>query len=76
MDDLEPLILTDAEIAQITGKKRRACQASWLSENGFRFVARADGSLVISRRHFEYVMGEALDRMFIGFPEPDFDSLN
>ena len=76
MNDLEPLILTDTEIAQITGKKRRDHQAAWLAENGFKFLTRADGSPVVSRRHFEFVMGDKLDRMFIGFPEPDFDALN
>lgn len=76
MNDLEPLFLTASELEGITGKKRRSKQATWLMENGFNFKARANGTLVVSRRHFEYVMGGILDRTFIGFPEPDFDSIN
>lgn len=76
MNDLEPLVLTERELEGVTGKKRRRKQAAWLIENGFKFKARANGSLVVSRRHFEYVMGGILDRTFIGFPEPDFDTIN
>ena len=76
MNDLEPLFLTVSELEGVTGKKRRARQADWLIENGFKFKTRANGSLVVSRRHFEYVMGGILDRTFIRFPEPDFESLN
>jgi hypothetical protein len=64
------------ELVGITGFKRNANQAEWLRENGFQFKLRADGSVLISRRHFEFVMGGIEDRMFIGYPEPDFDSLN
>jgi hypothetical protein len=76
MYDPEPLWLTNDELRGVTGKRRRTHQAAWLRENGFQFKERADGSILVSRRHFEYVMGGILDRMFIGFPEPDFETLN
>jgi len=76
MNDLEPLFLTASELEGVTGKKRHSNQAAWLVENGFKFKPRANGSLLVSRRHFEIVMGGILDRMFIGYSEPDFDSLN
>lgn len=74
--DLEPLYLTHDELTGITGAKRRARQVEWLRENGFQFKTRVDGSLLVSRRHYEHVMGGILDRMYIGFPEPDFDALS
>lgn len=76
MNDLEPLFLTASELEGITGKKRRANQAAWFTTNGIKHRYRADGTLVVSRRHFEFSMGDKLDQMFIGFPEPDFDSIN
>ena len=76
MIDLEPLYLIEDELYGVTGFKRRDKQAHWLRENGFQFKVRSNGSLLVSRRHYEFVMGGRLDRVFVGFPEPDFGSLN
>ena len=69
------IYLTAQELLGITGYKRNNCQERWLFENGIMYLKRRDGSLLVSRRHFEVMMGglegSDADRYF----EPDYSSL-
>ncbi len=69
MNDLETMFLTPEEIVQASGYRRRRFQERWCFENGVMFLRRRDGSLLISRRHFEYVMGG-----MIGSADPTSDT--
>lgn len=75
MNDLETMFLTIEEIVQATGYKQRRCQERWCFENDVIFLRRGDGSLVVSRRHFEYIMGGMIDSIGVTYDEPDFSTL-
>ena len=53
------LYLTEHELVGITGKVRPSAQLRWLRSEGFIAKRRADGSVLVSRRHYEEVMGGA-----------------
>lgn len=75
MDFLEPLWMTDDELIGVTGAKRISRQQQWLLDNGFLCKVRADGSLLVSRRHFESIMGGLIEKIGLSYPEPDFDAI-
>lgn len=51
------MILTEAEIRELTGRKVRRSQANVLAVMGIESKARPDGSLVVLRAHAERVLG-------------------
>jgi len=53
----EGLILTQEEIVSITGRKRYTAQARQLARMGIEHRLNAAGGPIVSRRHFEQVMG-------------------
>ena len=69
------LLLTQREIIDITGYRRRPLQGRWFIENGIEFRYRRDGSLVVSREHFLKAMGVSRDAPTPIDIEPDFSSL-
>lgn len=75
MNELDTMFLKEKEIVQATGYRRRRCQERWCLENGVMFLRRRDGSLLISRRHFEYIMGGKIDSIGATYDEPDFSTL-
>jgi hypothetical protein len=75
MQDLETMFLTPDEIIQATGYKQRRCQERWCFENGVTFMRRCNGSLLISRRHFEHLMGGMIDAIGATYQEPDYSSV-
>jgi hypothetical protein len=68
------LCLTKEELQELTGLKRFASQFSWLSQQGFVVRQRGDGMPIISRQHFETVMGGVLTSPKSKTQEPDFTS--
>jgi len=75
MGNRSNVLLTGDELINLSGYRRPARQAQWLTENGIYYKRRGDGSLVILRKHLEEQMGcgsQTLDRPT---PEPDFSSL-
>ncbi len=46
---MEPFFLTDSEIAQLTGLKRKTAQVNWLRQSGIPFRVNAAGRPVICR---------------------------
>lgn len=67
------LHLTYDELVSITGRTQYAAQLRWLRTNGFVAKARADGVPLVSRRHFESVMGGVDSK---ASAEPDYGALN
>lgn len=50
-------VITELEIMELTGRKRRDKQIEELHSMGVRFLVRSDGSLVIARAHVESLLG-------------------
>jgi hypothetical protein len=70
------LCLTKEELQELTGLKRSASQFSWLAQQGFNVRQRRDGMPMISRQHFEAVMGGILPSYESKSQQPDFSSLS
>ncbi len=51
------MILTEAEIAAVTDKKRHHAQARVLRAMNIEHAPRPDGSLVVLRSHVEHLLG-------------------
>jgi hypothetical protein len=68
------ICLTVDELREITGFKKYSAQLRYLRQQGFKVMARADGKPVISRTHFEQVMGVKLPSSASEF-EPDYGAL-
>ncbi len=74
--DKQPIYLTEEELIGITGLRRRRAQFNWLIKNGFKAIIRADGKPIVSRSHFESIMGgvnSAIKNLCV--PEPDYEAL-
>ena len=69
------LCLTKEELQEITGLKRFAAQFRWLSQQGFIVRKRGDGMPIVSRQHFESMMGGILPLAKSKLQQPDFSSL-
>jgi hypothetical protein len=69
------ICLTDEEIAEVTGKKHRDAQCKVLVRLGVAHLVRPDGSLVVSREHFEEVLGGKKRSNVPRSPEPDWNAL-
>lgn len=67
----ESIYLSDAEICEISGRERPTAQLKWLRKNGFTAKPRADGTILVSRRNYEIVMG-GYTEMKSNFAEPDY----
>ena len=45
------MFLTQAELAELTERKRKGEQITWLKANGFHFVTGANGHARVMREH-------------------------
>ena len=71
-----PIYLTAQELQGITGFVKASAQVRSLRQMGFQFVLRADGSPLVSRTHFEKLLGGAgLLPPPSAAAEPDYSSL-
>ena len=52
------MVLTNAEIIEITGKSRYRAQAMALARMGVPYLIRPDGRPIVSRIAFERVVGD------------------
>lgn len=68
------LHLTREELRDITGLQRPKAQLRWLRANGFVALQRGDGMPLVSRAHFEAMMGAATGQKR-AVAEPDFGAL-
>lgn len=53
----EPLFLTIDEMIELTGKRRRDAQVAALRSIGIEHKVRADGRVMVLRKHVEQVFG-------------------
>ena len=54
---MSSLTLTDAELVELTGKRRPSAQIRALRHMGIHHKRRGDGTLVVARAHFELLLG-------------------
>lgn len=52
-----PIYLTIEELREITGRVKYSAQIRYLRSQGFTVIPRADGRPLVSRSHFETMMG-------------------
>jgi len=68
------MFLTTEELCELTGLARPNAQARWLQDRGFIYQVRADGRLIVSRRHVEQRLGGETDSRSPNM-EPNWDAL-
>ena len=66
------MILSEAEIRELTGRLQRKAQARALAAMCIECKSRPDGSLVVSRAHVEAVLGGVLSSVKGRKTQPDF----
>lgn len=69
------LNLSEDEIIEITGKRQHSAQARALRYLGFDFRQRADGSIVISRLHYEKSLGGITEKTVRVKTEPNWNAI-
>ncbi len=69
------MILTPAELVELTGKKTRAAQAQVLRFMGVEHRCRPDGSLVVLKSHVDLVFGAVADQKDPQY-EPNWSAIN
>jgi len=72
---MDTLSLTKTELIEITGREKPSAQIKWLRSKGFTVLLRADGSPLLSRTHFEAMMGGQHYQSKAQVHEPDFSTL-
>lgn len=75
-EDAKPIYLTEAEISGVTGRVKPTAQLKWLTAEGIKAKRRADGTVLVSRAHFEEVMGDRGTVRRRTSRKPNFDALN
>lgn len=68
------LTLTSDELLDLTGYQRACDQRRWLTERGFVFELRRNGSPAVLRSHVEQRMG-GRGSAAVGAAEPDWSAL-
>lgn len=66
------LVLTDAEVAELTDKRRRDAQVRALRTMGVEHRVRPDGSVVVARQHYEQIFGVGVPSNTPRKTAPDF----
>jgi uncharacterized protein DUF4224 len=73
---MDSICLTKDEIIKITGRKSSSAQIRYLRSQGFTVIPRADGTPLISRTHFEVMMGGQHHLSKPQDYQPDFSSFH
>jgi len=71
-----PLVLTPEELVALTGKRRYRAQSRALSRMGISHRLRPDGFPVVSRAHFEEIMGAESTARPATASEPDWSAMD
>ena len=58
---METEILSDEELAELTGYKARGYQRRWLKERGWVFVETRNGRPLVGRHYFRLKLGVAFE---------------
>lgn len=69
------MLLTDAEIAELTKKHRRPAQRKALNAMGVTHKVRPDGSLAVLRSHVEKLLGGTPAAKVAREQEPEWSAM-
>lgn len=69
---MDSMFLTEAEIIELTGKRRHSAQVRVLRTLGVEHKVRPDGSIVASRAHVDSVLGVRTPKSKMKAWEPVF----
>ncbi len=69
------MILTDAELVEITKRKRHPAQARALRAMDIKYLIRPDGSLVVLKTYVEHLLGGKPQARLKAPPQPDWTRL-
>lgn len=69
------MILSEAELEELTGYKRPGEQTTWMQQNGFVFRIGGDGKIKVLREHVASVMSGAQRSQRVK-RQPDFSVIN
>jgi hypothetical protein len=71
---MSDLILSEEEIVAVTKKRRHSSQVLVLRMLGIHHKIRPDGTIIVSRTHFDDVMGPKASRRKAVESEPDWSA--
>lgn len=69
------LFLTQAELAELTERKRKADQIAWLKANGYHFAIGANGHARVLRDHVQAKLCGVHVAAAPATPEPNWGAL-
>ncbi len=75
---MEPLFLSTAELAELTGRKLNGAQCQWLKTNGYSFTKNANGRPIVARGHVLARLGvisAGADVIAAQSPRPNFSAI-
>lgn len=73
---MSEIFLTSEELVELTGFRRSSSQKNALRMMGVNFLIRPDGSLVVSRRNVEELLGARQERVkSTRATEPNWDAM-
>lgn len=67
---METEILSDEELADLTGYKARGWQRRWLNDRGWHFVESRGGRPLVGRQYARMKLGAALEVVQLTPPPP------
>lgn len=70
------LVLSHEELCAITGRSRYRAQARALARTGISYRLRPDGFPLVSRTHFEAIMGSDTGNPALSTIEPNWSALD
>lgn len=69
------MFLTQAELAELTERKRKGEQIAWLKANGYPFAIGANGHARVSREYVQARLAGIQIRAIQSEPEPNWAAL-
>lgn len=74
---MEPMFLSQAELAELSGRKLKAGQVAWLKANKYLYEINANGHPKVSRQYVQLRLGGAAASQAARLSsEPDFGALD
>jgi hypothetical protein len=72
------MFMTDGEVTNLTGKKRRLARVTVLRTMGIQHIVRPDGMVLVSKAHVESILGGVIQAGSTNQKEvqPNWESLN
>ena len=74
---MESMFLSQDELAELSGRKKKSCQVVWLDANKYPFDVNANGHPRVSRQYVQMRLGgAAAPKAVKRSTEPDFGALD